>query len=264
MTPKRNLLLLLVATLVPMGAAAEIVYVSESLRAGIHRSESFESTILALVPSGTELEVLERKGKQIRVKTSDGIVGWVDARYIKAELPSSRRIEGLEEELLQTATELAKAREQAAELEFQLTQAQAQVETQWTLAEQARLETAEPDTGAEPAASDVNTALTSETLRELQHVAEENQHLKQRVAELEAVQAMVAERAEAEENALHDEPAPQYESAGASSTAARYTGITKWKAWQMILLASALLLAFAAGAYLIDWEVRRRHGGFRV
>jgi len=261
---RNNLLVCFLAILIPSGAAAEVVYVSESLRAGIHRSESFQSTTLALVPSGTELEVLERKGKKIRVKTPNGIVGWVDARYIKAELPSSQRIEGLEEELLQTATELANAREQASELEYQLAQAQAQVETQRTLAEEAGFETVESETDAEPAASTANAALTSETLRELQHVAEENQHLKQRVAELEAVQTMVAERAEEEEKVSHDEPAPQYISADASSTAARYTSITKWKAWQIILLASVLLLAFAAGAYLVDWEVRRRHGGFRV
>ena len=264
MRTKNNLLLLLLAILVPSGATAEVVYVAESLRAGIHQSESFQSTILTLVPSGTALEVLERTRKQTRVKTSDGVVGWVDARYLTTALPSSRRIEDLEAELLQTATELATAREQAADLEFQLAQAEARAETQQVLNEQAEIEKVETEPVAEPDTSDANASLNSETLRELQHVAEENQRLRQLLAELEAVDAMAAERAEAEESAPHEEPVSHDETGDASSLAVQYTRIIKWKAWQIILLASGLLLAFAAGAYLVDWEVRRRHGGFRV
>jgi SH3 domain protein len=264
MRTKNNLLLLLLAILLPSGAAAEVVYVSESLKAGIHQSESFQSTILTLIPSGTALEVLERKSNQTRVKTPDGVVGWVDARYLTAALPSSRRIEDLEDELLQTATELAAAREQAAELEFQLTQAETRAETQRLLNERAGIEKVESEPAAEPDTSDANASLNSETLRELQHVAEENQRLRQLLAELEAVQAMAVEHAEAEEKAPREEPAPYDKSGDASSLAMQYTGVIRWKAWQKILLASFLLLAFAAGAYLVDWEVRRRHGGFRV
>ena len=29
-------------------------------------------------------------------------------------------------------------------------------------------------------------------------------------------------------------------------------------------VASILLLAFSAGGWLVDWGVRRRHGGFRI
>jgi hypothetical protein len=30
------------------------------------------------------------------------------------------------------------------------------------------------------------------------------------------------------------------------------------------MFGSILLLAFAAGGYAVDWESRRRHGGFRI
>jgi hypothetical protein len=38
----------------------------------------------------------------------------------------------------------------------------------------------------------------------------------------------------------------------------------RWEDWHLILVASVLLLAFAAGGWLVDWGIRRRHGGFRV
>ncbi|NIP45176.1 MAG: hypothetical protein GWO29_01675, partial [Gammaproteobacteria bacterium] len=37
-----------------------------------------------------------------------------------------------------------------------------------------------------------------------------------------------------------------------------------WTLWQWLLFASILLLAFAAGGYAVDWDSRRRHGGFRI
>ena len=32
----------------------------------------------------------------------------------------------------------------------------------------------------------------------------------------------------------------------------------------VLLFGSILLLAFAAGGYAVDWDSRRRHGGFRI
>jgi len=37
-----------------------------------------------------------------------------------------------------------------------------------------------------------------------------------------------------------------------------------WTPWQWLLFGSILLLAFAAGGYAVDWDSRRRHGGFRI
>lgn len=105
-------------------------------------------------------------------------------------------------------------------------------------------------------------AIPSDTLREMQQLVEENQRLKQTVSELEAVQRMAEERAAALERA--DDATPESGGGPIATAPTSGFGIGNWERWQQILLASALLLAFAAGGWVVDWGVRRRHGGFRV
>lgn len=243
---------LALSLILPMSAAAaESGYIAESIKIGIHETSSLKSTILELVPSGTELEIIERDDEgHARVKIADGVEGWVDARYLRTGIPAQRRVQELEEELLQTATELANARNQVSELEFQLDK---------TAAEAAALRTGAGQLGAGTG----NGGLTSETLREMQSLAEENQKLKQRVAELEAVQAMVIERSpEPQESPTADSNASsEHENSGGFS---RYLAFLNWPVWKKLLLLFGMLLVFAIGGFLVDWDVRRRHGGFRV
>lgn len=231
-------------------AAAESGYITQRQNIGVHETSSLKSTTLELVPSGTELEILERNDEGLAwVRIAGGVEGWVDGRYVTEGIPPQRRVQELEDELLQTASELAGAREQVAELEFQLDKSQA--------------EAAALRTGANQTTAAGNGALSSETLRELQSLAKENQYLKRRVAELEAVQAMAIERAPGEQNpsntARHT-PAGN----GESGFLTRYLAILHWPVWKKILLLSTMLLVFAVGGFLVDWDVRRRHGGFRV
>lgn len=231
---------------------AESGYITQSLNIGIHENASLKSTILKLVPSGTELEILERDDHdRARVRTIDGMEGWVDARYLKPGIPAPRRVKELEEELLQAATELAGAREQVAELQYQLNKS--------------RAESAAAQAGIAPTAGGGEIAgMTSDTLRELQGLAEENQSLKQRVAELEAVQTMAIERAQTMELAAHGGAQHDDLQPDASGVLATYTAILRWPPWKQILLGSVILLATAVGGFVVDWDVRRRHGGFRV
>ncbi|MDX1513844.1 MAG: TIGR04211 family SH3 domain-containing protein [Gammaproteobacteria bacterium] len=251
----RRISVLAIPLLLPAFAAgAESAYVAQSQNIGIHEAATLQSTILKLVPSGTELEILERdEQNRVRVRLKDGVEGWVDGQYLRDGIPPARRVTELEDELLQTATELARARDQVAELEFELSKSRAEAAALVAGMTQAAAKT----TGSE--------TLTSDTLRELQNLAEENQRLKQRVAELEAVQTMAIERVAEVEQAVSGSPQPEAaESEENPALLSRYTAIVGWPLWKKILLTSAILLAFAVGCYLVDWDVRRRHGGFRV
>ena len=63
-------------------------------------------------------------------------------------------------------------------------------------------------------------------------------------------------------------PMPQWLQSGPAAPLAPYlygyVGILYWPPWQWVLLGCSLLLSAAAGAWLVDWRSRRRHGGFRV
>ncbi len=224
-------------------ASATTMYVDDRLQLGLHAENNLASSILELLPSGTEMEVVVREGSMARVRLPDGREGWVDASFLVEEAPGRVRLQKMETQMDALKAELADAQAQLAETQANLAQAPS------------------ADTQDNP-----GETIPSETLREMQQLVEENQRLKQTVSELQALERVATERAEAAERAAQarstapaeNEPKP------ASKPQGLALGIMRWERWQQILLASVLLLAFAAGGWLVDWGVRRRHGGFRV
>jgi SH3 domain protein len=247
------LLALLAGSLAAPLTWAQGAYVAEGLRLGVHQENRLDSPVIELLPSGTALEVLQRDGPVARVRLEDGREGWVDGDYLSESEPGAAQVLQMEAQLTAARAKLAESQAQVVALEEELA---AQAE---------RLQRRESSAGNDSPAVSTNTGgaiIPSQTLREMQVLAEENQALKQQVAELQAVQQMAVEKAQAAEQALAraraapGPVAPQASEAGFS--------ISRWERWQQILLVSALLLAFAAGGWLVDWGIRRRHGGFRV
>jgi SH3 domain protein len=226
------------ALLAAQAAAAQTLYVGDRLQIGVHEAPSAASTIFVLIASGAALEVLERNEQMVRVRTEDGAEGWVDLRYLSEQAPGRTRVPALESQLAGAQAALAEAQAKVVALE--------------------QRSTAAPD----PAAAAAAQTIPSDTLRELQSLAEENQRLKQQLAELEAVQRMALERQQAAPAHASDDAAAM--TANALATHAPLPPGGRWEDWHLILVASVLLLAFAAGGWLVDWGIRRRHGGFRV
>jgi SH3 domain protein len=241
--------------LAAFGVRAEVAYVSEGIKLGIHREAALTSAILALLPASTALEVLEEKDELVKVRLGDGMEGWVDGRYLSKNLSPSKKAAGLESELVQTATELAKARELAADLEYQLNR-----EKERARIMEADLLKARAELEKEPSNDDANGA-SAGVLKKLRGATEENRRLKKRIDELESrLTAAVSDSGKTPVVMVERNPSSDDD----ASLWSRYTAITEWQIWQIMLLFFGLLLAFAVGAFVVDWEVRRRHGGFRV
>ncbi len=242
--------------LAPIGVRAEVAYVSDGINLGVHQEAALSSTIITLLPAGTALEILEQKNGMVKVRLGNGTQGWVDNRYLSENVSPAQTANALEAELTQTASELAKARELAAELEYQLNREKerAKIMEADLLKAREQLEKKNSSNAAGATAS----ADADGTLRK---VNEENQRLKKRVDELaEELEAAVDEAEEKSALASRRNSS----SSDDASLWARYTAITQWELWEIMLLFFGLLLAFALGCYVVDWEVRRRHGGFRV
>jgi SH3 domain protein len=217
------------------GAKAQSYYVDDHLQVGLHTQPALSSTIAELLPSGTELQLIERAGALARVRTSAGVEGWVDGNYITEEQPARVRVQAMEAELAGTQAALADLQAKLVVMEQQPQQA----------------------TSGQP------VTLPPESLREMQLLAEENQRLKQQLAEREAVLRMAQERSNA--TPAPDEPADQSMlPASVIDIDGAIINLELLKHWQLILAASILLLAFSVGGWLVDWRMRRRHGGFRI
>lgn len=116
---KRALLAIVIAG-VPAGAGAATLYVTDSLRLGIHEAEDTSDRPFDNLISGMEVEVLERNTNYARVKLPDGRVGWVKATFLVAEKPAAARVLELEATLagLESDVVAARSAQSAAEQEL--------------------------------------------------------------------------------------------------------------------------------------------------
>ena len=252
MTTMFQRLSLLLCLLVPtFPVAAESVFVNDALYLGLHQDNTLSSTIIELIPSGTELELLAREGNLLQIRTLTGITGWVDDSFITDQAPD--RVEAVDlDARLQASTD------RIADLEEQLTQAEQRARDAVDLASQVQNQ-GQPASGQTP--------IPSSTLREMQALAEENQRLRQQLVEFEAMQVMAVERAQAAETArqiAEENTAQALAGNGQISASNSAWSAFALKYWQQLLLGSILLLAFGIGGWLVDMSVRRRHGGHRL
>lgn len=99
-------------------AQAETVYVAERIRLNMRAEIEETSPIVKTIETGVPLEVLVRADRFAQVRDPQGMVGWIEARYLTDESPTRIRVVKLEEEL-------AKSRAQTTELQAQLKKSQA-------------------------------------------------------------------------------------------------------------------------------------------
>jgi SH3 domain protein len=99
------------------GAGAETVYVTDSLRLGLHAAPDTSDKPFENLVSGMAVEVLERDSGFAHVRLPDGREGWVKATFLVADKPAAARVIELEAERgsLETAAAAAKTAQVAAE-----------------------------------------------------------------------------------------------------------------------------------------------------
>lgn len=102
------------------GAAAETVYVTDSLRLGLHAASDTSDRPFENLVSGTSVEVLERNPNYARVRLADGREGWVKATFLVSEKPAAARVLELEAEIGGFENAAAAAKTAQVEAEEQL------------------------------------------------------------------------------------------------------------------------------------------------
>ena len=85
-------LLLLACALAPDRLRAEELYVIEQLVVSLNNAPDITGERIASLKSGDRLEVLERSGDQVHVRTGSGREGWIRSSYLSAEEPLRVRL----------------------------------------------------------------------------------------------------------------------------------------------------------------------------
>jgi SH3 domain protein len=110
-------LLVLLSTFVWTGfSSAQAVYVTDSFEITLRTGPGNEYRILAMLPSGTRLELLEETEEWSRVQSQGGQEGWVRKQHLSRELPRKEVVERLERENARLRETAEKATARAREL----------------------------------------------------------------------------------------------------------------------------------------------------
>ncbi|MDX1777026.1 MAG: TIGR04211 family SH3 domain-containing protein [Desulfobulbales bacterium] len=78
-------------------AAADTRYVGDQLIITLRQGKSTKHKILKTLKTGTPLEILEEDESYYKVRTTDGLVGYVLRQYVSSSPPKSQRIQELEQ-----------------------------------------------------------------------------------------------------------------------------------------------------------------------
>jgi SH3 domain protein len=95
---KLFILFMLVIFMTALPAYADTRYVVDELIITLRAGKSNEHKIIKTLKTGTPVEVLEEDDTYLKVKISDGSVGYVLRQYVSSELPKTLIIERLEKE----------------------------------------------------------------------------------------------------------------------------------------------------------------------
>lgn len=112
---------------VALGAPA---WVSDQFEITLRTGPSTSNAIEAMLPSGAQLEVLERDEASgySRVRTAGGAEGWVLTRYLMREPSAREQLQSLSGQLTNATSEGASMREQLASIRSEYSAAEQRVE----------------------------------------------------------------------------------------------------------------------------------------
>ncbi len=235
----------------PPVAAAGDAYVIDKLLVGVHQDQDLNSAIIKVLPTGTKLEIVRREGELALVKDPEGTSGWVDAAYLMEEVPASVRVKALLDE---NATLTAKLNAPASSTDG---------EDASTSAERDKLTKENTELKRKLSAEILKSGQLQTKIGKLEaDVAERaSTPADTRIADLAAANKALTRDLESAiqthqklESRLQEQPTLPDPKAV----------IDSYSTPVLVIFGIALLLSFGAGAYLIDYLSRRRHGGFRV
>jgi len=95
---KFRLLLISAILLAALCAHAETMYVSNIVKITLRTGPGTDHKILRMLPSGQQVDILSKEGDWSYVRLPEGLEGWLLARFISAEKPSSLILKALEKE----------------------------------------------------------------------------------------------------------------------------------------------------------------------
>jgi len=208
---------------------AEVVYVTDEVKIGLHKEPSNESPIMKLVPSGTELNIIERENDLIHVEEPEGVRGWINSQNILKTKPGKTKIIELET----VKKELEK-----------------------------KIETLEVGPNESVSHQELEQKLNAERLR-VGELQVELTNIKSKAGDIESNKKLLADIKHLE--SANEQLIGQLESSGIGvENSDGKLSPSNNSSLSFISFSIIFIFGVIGGVLIIDYLNRRRHGGFRV
>jgi uncharacterized protein YgiM (DUF1202 family) len=263
-----SLLYISIFWLISSTSYAESLYVTDRILLGVHQQASEDSPILQSVPSGSAVQLLEKQDDFSRVRLIDGVEGWISSQYLMKELPATAQYDKLVNEqqknletLKSVNATLTKRERDVQLLRDELSNAKTTIKEMKKNGKVTTTTTtiADPEQAKKLQQAQLKIAALSKQLEEYKNLSANSESeadikasLKYAEEENSALQARIAL---AVAN-LSGEKAPSPE---------ELAGIRpRLPLWYWLVMLIVLVAGVAGGISWMDYQIRKRHGGFRV
>lgn len=245
-------------------AIAETLYVTDRILLGVHQDAAETSTVIATIPSGTAVEVLERGDDFIKIQLADGKQGWVSSGYLKPQKPATAELDAAYAQLKQAQDTVKKLNDELnkKERESQVRQDEISNDKSTIKELQKKLKAAGTTTAPSPSkeAEDQIQALQAQvkqlTEEKASLVSQSKTDSTLSLRDLQNQNQQLQARIEAAAANLQGKQIP---------TASELAAIRpSFPVWYWILLFAIFIGGIAAGVGWVDYHHRKRHGGFRI
>lgn len=243
--------------------AAQTSYVTDRIMLGVHQQASETSTVVATIPSGTAVSVLDHNDDFVKIQLANGTQGWVSSAYLSSSKPATAKVDDLNAKLKQAQTQI-----EDYQAKIKKRKKQTQV-----------LE--DENSNAKSTIKELNNKLNKKLASmptPSQQAKEEIKKLKAQVKQLSTQkQALVKETKTDSELSLRDlqgenqQLQARIQAAMANlkgkqvPTAKQLASIQpSFPLWYWILLIAIFVGGVTIGFGWFDYHHRKRHGGFRI
>lgn len=87
---------------------AESVYVKDTLRVGVRTEPSNSVAPIGVVLTGMQLKILETRDDYVKIRTEEGLEGWIKHTYVDKEPPAMIKLQQLQKEHAQLLARVGK------------------------------------------------------------------------------------------------------------------------------------------------------------
>lgn len=113
--------------------AAELMYVTDRLAAAMYPAPRAAGKPMDYLPTGTALRVLTEQRDFVRVRTQEGVEGWIQRQQLQEDVPAQVLLLSLAQQHERTTQELDRLRQQLADQNQLIKQQQRTARPWWVL-----------------------------------------------------------------------------------------------------------------------------------